>query len=279
MAIISFWSGEERESAQTLSMVAVATHMAIEHNARILVIDARFQDDTLERCYWKLNPSKDLNKTLNTGKMDIASGAEGLVSAIASNRTTPEIIPNYTKVVLKNRLDVLCGLQTDDYEDFQKALRHYQELVKVANKYYDYVFIDLSKTLDEATTRAILEVSTIMVYTMPQNLQLIDKYIERRSQDEFVKKDNVIPLLTNVDENSKYNVKNATRYVSNKQELANVLHNTTFMECACEGSVSSFFLKTRLSSNAQDKNGEFIKSVNGVCKQILALIEELKYKL
>ncbi len=278
MAIISFWSGEERESAQTLSMVAVATHMAIEHNARILVIDARFQDNTLERCYWKLNPSKDLNKTLNTGKMDIASGAEGLVSAIASNRTTPEIIPNYTKVVLKNRLDVLCGLQTDDYEDFQKALRHYQELVKVANKYYDYVFIDLSKTLDEATTRAILEVSTIMVYTMPQNLQLIDKYIERRSQDEFVKKDNVIPLLTNVDENSKYNIKNATRYIGAKLELAGILHNPTFMECACEGSVSSFFLKTRLSSSAQDKNGDFIKSVSGVCKQILDLIEELKYK-
>ena len=35
MAIISFWSGEDKQSAQTLSMVAVATYMAIEHNYRI----------------------------------------------------------------------------------------------------------------------------------------------------------------------------------------------------------------------------------------------------
>ena len=57
MAIISFWSGESKESAQTLSMVAVATYMAIEHNYRILVIDGTFQDDTLERCFWNINPN------------------------------------------------------------------------------------------------------------------------------------------------------------------------------------------------------------------------------
>ena len=60
MAIISFWSGENRESAQTLSMVAVATQMAIEHNYRILVIDTTFQDDTLERCFWKINQRQNL---------------------------------------------------------------------------------------------------------------------------------------------------------------------------------------------------------------------------
>ena len=58
MAIISFWSGENKESAQTLSMVAVATYMAIEHNYRILVIDGTFKDDTLERCFWNMNPNK-----------------------------------------------------------------------------------------------------------------------------------------------------------------------------------------------------------------------------
>ena len=59
MAIISFWSGESKSTAQTLSMVAVATYMAIEHNFRILVVDATFQDDTLERCFWKLEGKKN----------------------------------------------------------------------------------------------------------------------------------------------------------------------------------------------------------------------------
>ena len=92
MAIISFWCGDKKESGQTLSMAAIATQMCVEHNMRTLIVDATFDDDTLERCFWNVNKSKSFAKQLNQGKIDIASGAEGLVSAVASNKTSPEII-------------------------------------------------------------------------------------------------------------------------------------------------------------------------------------------
>ena len=112
MAIIGFWSGSKKETGQTLSVTSIATHMSIEHNYKILLIDATFDDDTMERCFWTVNDKKDVAKLLNKGKMDISSGAEGLLSAVASNKTTPEIVKNYTRVVFNNRLDVLCGLKT-----------------------------------------------------------------------------------------------------------------------------------------------------------------------
>lgn len=278
MAIISFWSADSKATAQTLSMVAVATHMAIEHNFRILVVDATFKDDTLERCFWKLEGKKSLAKDLNMGKMDISSGAEGLVSAVASNRTTPEIIPNYTRVVLKNRLDILCGLETDNEQEYEKSISHYMSLIKTANKYYDFVFVDLPKTLNNNHITKILESSNIIVYPFIQNLKLIDSYKEKLVKEPILKKGNVIPVLTNADEKSKYNVKNASRYIGAKKELASIQHNANFMESACEASVANFFLKTRLATTPQDKNSEFIKSVAGVSKQILEKIEELKYK-
>lgn len=278
MAIISFWSGEKKQSGQTLSMVATATHMAVEHNLRILMVDATFQDDTIDRCYWRVNDKKDVNKILNKGKMDIASGAEGLVSAVASNKTSPEIIPNYTKVVLKNRLDVLCGLKTQIPEEYQKSLMLYKDLLNVANKYYDMVFVDVAKTLDEDTTKALLKASQVIVYTFPQNLKLIDRYMEIASTEEILKNSMVVPVMSNADNDSTYNVKNATRYIGAKQELAAIEHNATFMVSACEAGVSSFFLSTRLSKKTEGKNFEFVKSVDGVCKQILYKLEELKYK-
>jgi len=64
MAIISFWSGDNKESGQTLSAAAVATLMALEHNYRVLLIDATFSDDTLERCFWKINAKKEENGDL-----------------------------------------------------------------------------------------------------------------------------------------------------------------------------------------------------------------------
>ena len=53
MAIISFWSEGTKETSQSLSLVALATHMAIEHNAKILIVDATFDDDTISRCFFK----------------------------------------------------------------------------------------------------------------------------------------------------------------------------------------------------------------------------------
>ena len=135
MAIIGFWSGSKKECGQTLSIAAIATHMAIEHNYKILLIDATFDDDTMERCFWTINNKNSVAQMLNKGKMDISSGAEGLLSAVASNKTTPEIVKNYTRVVFNNRLDVLCGLKTKSPEEFTKALIHYNDLVKTANNY------------------------------------------------------------------------------------------------------------------------------------------------
>ena len=94
MAIVSFWSGHKKASGQTLSMLATATQMSIQHNMRCLVVDATFDDDTVERAYWSVKGKKNIAQTLNQGKLDIASGAEGLVSAVASNKTSPDIVAN-----------------------------------------------------------------------------------------------------------------------------------------------------------------------------------------
>ena len=129
MAIISFWSDDKKTSGQTLAMAAIATQMCVEHNMRTLMIDANFDDDTLERCFWNVKQTNSLARALNAGKIDIASGAEGLVSAIASNKATPEVISSYTKIIFKNRLDVLPGLKTKVFEDYDKSLMLYKDFL------------------------------------------------------------------------------------------------------------------------------------------------------
>jgi cellulose biosynthesis protein BcsQ len=279
MAIVSFWSGNEKSSAQTLSAVAVATHMSIEHNYKIIVIDANFNDDTIERCFWNTKTKKSVAQSLNKGKIDLASGAEGLVSAVASNKTSPEIVKNYTKVVFKNRLDVLLGLKTKIFEDYEKSLMLYKDLINTANKYYDFVFVDLPKTVKKDYTRALLDASTVIVYTMPQNLKLIDEYMANMNSQTTLKKGNVIPVLANAVDESKYNVKNTTRYVGEKMEVPSISYNSNFMEAASEAGVANFFLKTRLTTTAMDKNSLFVKSVDSVSKRILLKMQELKYQV
>ncbi len=278
MAVISFWSGSKKETGQTLSIAAIATRMAIEHNYKILLIDATFDDDTLERCFWKVNNrKKDVAKMLNKGKMDISSGAEGLVSAVASNKTTPEIITNYTRAVFKT-LDVLCGLKTKIPEEFTKSLMLYKDLVNIANKYYDIVLVDAEKTLKKDTTKALLEASTFIVYNFSQNLKQIDDYIEFTQEHKAVlKADKIITLLSNADDASKYNVKNVARYIKDKN-LVQVPHNKVFSDAASEAGVAQFFIKNAMSKSGNGPNADFVKSVSEIIKRIDYKIEELKYK-
>lgn len=279
MAIIGFWSGSRKETGQTVSIAAIATHMAVEHNYRILLIDATFNDDTLERCFWTVSNKKDFAQEVNKGKMDISSGAEGLVSAVASNKATPEIITNFTRVVFKNRLDVVCGLKTKNRADFIKSLMIYKDLIQTANKYYDLVFVDLEKTLDEETTKVLLEISNIIVYNFTKNLKQATEYLECMQKfPDILKKDKVIPLLSNSDDNTVYNVKNYTRFIGEKKVIASVPYNSSFVKNISEAGVAQFFLTTKLSNKLNDQNSNLVNCVEGTCKKIIDKLQELKYK-
>ncbi len=279
MAIIAFWSGSKKETGQTVSIASIATQMAVEHNYKILLVDATFDDDTMERCFWSVNTKKDLAKELNKGKMDISSGAEGLISAVASNKATPEIITNFTRVVFKNRFDVLCGLKTKVYEDYRKSMMLYKDLLKTADKYYDLVFVDLPKTLNDEITKTLLENSSIIVYTFTKNLKQADEYLDNMQKfSDILKKEIVIPLLSNSDDNVVYNVKNYTRYIGEKREISTVPYNTSFVKNISEAGVAQFFL-TNYSSKTNDKNAQFANSVDGAAKRIVEKLKELKYKI
>ena len=275
MAILTFWSGSKKETGQTLSLVAIATHMSIEYEYKTLIIDATLDDDTINRCFWKMDINRDLKRELNMGKLDFATGTEGLITAIASNKTTSEIIPNYTKVVHK-KLDVLLGLKATVASDHEKSLLLYSDLLTAANKCYDLVLVDLSKTDGRESTRQILKMSDVVMYTMSQNLKQINQYKEIKDNMPELRGKKVVPLLCNVDEFSKYNPKNVAAYVKNK-ELSHVLHNNTFLEAASEAEVAKFFYSSRLSKSFRDKNSQFVESVAEASKLVVKKFEEIRY--
>ena len=279
MAILSFWSASKKETGQTLSLVAIATYMSVEHNYKTLVIDATLDDDTIERCFWNKKTNIDnleARNNLNRGKLDIASGTEGLMSAIASNKTTPEIISNYTKVVFKNRLDILLGLKTSSFELHEKNLMMYNELIAAANKYYDLVIVDLPKTYERESVHNILQKSDVVMYTMSQNLKQIDEYIYNKNTIPELKRKNTIPIIGSVNEFSKYNLKNIANYIKEK-ETVGILYNNGFMEAASEAKISEFFLKTRLDKKAWDRNYNFFETVVNSSKKVMNKFEEIKY--
>ena len=51
MSVVTFWSDEKEQTGKTLSIAAIATHMSIEHNYRILIISTAYKDENLDNCF------------------------------------------------------------------------------------------------------------------------------------------------------------------------------------------------------------------------------------
>ena len=267
MAIITFWSSGKEETAKTLSVSAIATYMAIERNMKILAMSTNYNDTTLETCYWK--QQEDVNKKHMVG---LGNGIEELARAIMSNKASPEVMTNYTKIILKNHLEVLPSIRTDDYQEYEKLKPVYKDILKNANRYYDLIFVDLNKGQDAEITKDILEMSDLIIVNLTQRLKLINDYIKLREEEALFRQKNVLLLFGRYDKYSKYNQKNISRYMKEK-EIYTIPYSTLFFEAANEGDVPDFFFKFR-KVNENDRNGLFISEVKRVSEKIIYKLQE-----
>lgn len=276
MSIVAFWSSGKEETSKTLSMVAISTCMAMKNNYRILTVSTRYGDDTLESCFWQKTVG---NTSLNDkmGRLDIASGIEGLATALKSNRITPEVITNYTKVVYKDRLEVLLPPSTESYEEYEKIFPIYQDLLIAANKYYDIIFVDLNKGLNKQPIIDVLKIADVVVINMTQRMRTINEIVELQEKNPLFQKNNTLLLIGKYDRYSKFTSKNIARYIGIKEEILTMPYSTNFFDATNEGAVDEFFWKYR-NVNETDRNAIFIREVEKNIKSILLKLQEVQMR-
>ena len=278
MPIVTFWSSTKRETAQTLSMLAIACHMAVENNTKILIIDTNFNDPTIQNAFFPEQDSSTRKtiKLLNKGKLDIGSGIEGLSKLLASGKTSGEVITDYSKVIYKGRLEAILSYTPEDEMDEQRVKQTYKDLVKIAGQQYDYVFVDVAKGFDDQTTNDILNLSQVIVYNLTQIQRDINEYVKLKMENPLFKSGKVLPLIGRYDRYSKYTKKNIARDVGEKKEIPAVSYNTLFFENANEGQIGNYFLKFRKSLiSSNDRNAVFIDEVANAADRLVFKAQEV----
>ena len=202
MSIITFWNNSKRgHIGQTASLAAVATLMAVEHNYKILLISTEIGDMELDKAYGVSENAA--MKFLGLKEAKFNSGIEGVMKLANSGRLTPQLVGNFTKIVLKNRLEVIAGKKETGEEENEKFdANDYPDVIKIANQYYD---------IESKLTRRILEASNLIICNIEQKIEEIEKMLDLQKQEEIINGKNVIYLLNRYEKNSKYNAKNIIR--------------------------------------------------------------------
>lgn len=280
MAIITFWSNSTKQSGQTMSAMAVATYMAMERNNKILLISTGYNDDVLETAFGGFASNTSLLRSiLSKPSSGIDTGIEGISKMAASNRLTPQMIPNYTKIVFKDRLEVLFAPKvSENTANYEKIWGLYKDIITTASRYYDAIFIDLNKGLEDDRIRQILEMSNVVVVTLEQKVRKLNEFLELRQKEPLLKEKKILTLVNRFDKYSKYNSKNITRYLGLKREVLSVPYNTLYYESAEEGNVAEFFLKIR-NIDETDKNGQFMQELKRASDAIVYKLQELQMRI
>ena len=288
MSVITFFNNENVETGKTLSLAAIATYMAIEHNNRILAISTTDKKDRLGNCFWE--EEKKLKKNLgifgpNANTLDTEKGIRGLGKMFRSNKITPEIITNYTKVVFKDRLEVLLGNQDARYDT--DAMRSenlrlfdlYPNVIEAASHYYDRVFVDLDYNIPKATRDDILKSSDIVVLNISQRLSSLREFLQNKEENPLLKTPTTLLLIGRYDKYSKYNSKNISRFLKEKNHILTIPYNTLYFEAAEEAGVPDLFLRFKKLYDQEDRNVFFINEVKRATDNIIYRLQEIQANL
>ena len=271
MSIITFISEEMKETGQSISVSAIATAMAIEHNYKILLFSTEFIDKTLENCFWNSN-NRNTGLFAKANVMDVSNGLEGLVRTFASNRASGDTIRSYTKPVLKDRLDILQGPKTVDFKEYMNISNYFSQIIDLANQTYDIVLVDLSKKMPKESKDKILNISDLIVLSLNQNMMSINNFLKLKTTNEFYTKNNVIIMLGKYNPNSKYSNKNVARYLKEKNIPIVVPYNILLADDCSEGKIIDYFLKVQRLVGYDNKDTYFIK-------QLRQTSNSLEYKM
>ena len=278
MAIVSFWSNGEKGTGKTSSIVALATHMAIEHNYRILVISTSLNDDTMKNAFWQEEKQrKNLGLFGPNANVAMQNGIEGLNRFIRSNKVSPDIVTNYTRIVFKDRLEVLLGYSGDE-EHYKEIKISYPSIIEIAGNFYDLVLVDIDSNLGEDIEKEIIHRSDIIVATISQRLSSINKYNEAKEQNQTLQNPKTLILVGRYDRFSKYTTKNITRYLREKNEVNGIPYNTLFFEACEEAGVQDLFLKLRRINDDTDRNVLFLKEIQRLSDNIIYRLQDLQMR-
>lgn len=272
MAIITFWNDGKAETGQSMTIAAIATTLAINYDYKILMINTKYNDSSLEHAF---EPKNTVNSMFAKGKMDLATGISGVAKAIMSNKTSPEIIANYTKIILKN-LELLTEKKISK-EEFDRYIIYLKDIIRLANKYFDIVLVDLEGDIENQQIKQILEMSTIRVVTLTQNLNIIDNFIKEKEKNLILQDANKIISIGKYDSKSKYTVKNVAKYIKEKNVFG-IPYNTMFSMDAPEGKVADYIIRFRKVSSS-NINAEFVTSINKETDEIISMVKEAQRKI
>lgn len=188
------------------------------------------------------------------------NGIEGLDRIIRSNRISPDIITDYTRVALRGRLEVLQGY-SGSKEQYKEIQKQYLQIINLSKQVYDMVIVDIDRKLDNKTKIELINQTDVIVAMTTQKLDNLEKLQRAIADGSLLKKENTIITLGKYDEKSRFNMKNISRNIIRMKDMVNTVpYNSVLFDDTQEGKIIDMFIRF-LSLTDKDENTFFVDEI------------------
>jgi len=277
MPIVTFWSNSKQAVGQTISAALTATTMALEKSYKTILISIDFDDKTIENCFGPQESNTAVIKSLiKTPQINLDSGVKGIFKLAESNRLTPELIQDYTKIIFNNRLEILYAPQSEQIsrQDRIEYMMKYKNIILNAARFYDYVIVDLMKGIESDAQKELLKISDIIVMNVSQGI----KEIKESLSNQYVKElsDKLVWNICRYDWKSKYNIKNILRTTLKKQHVHAIPYNTLLLEATQDLGVPELLIRFRMLKDKEGENTFFVSQIKELIEGITQKFTELR---
>ena len=130
--------------------------------------------------------------------------------------------------------------------------------------------------MPEDVSNKIIGMSDIIVVNLNQRLSSIEDFRQKKEENKDFKSAKVLLLIGRYDKYSKYNIKNITRYLGEKNQILTIPYNTLFFEASEEAGVPDLFLKFKKFIDPEDRNAFFVQEIKRASDNIIYRIQAIQ---
>lgn len=250
---VVFWSLYHGQSGTTANMLALSGFIALHSSKRTLIMHNQLQHSALEH-YLGLEASEIATK-----------GIDPIMAHLKNMSLRAEEINEYSTSILKgNRYDVLQGTMHNKKSIHQEFTDIFRASIELADKYYDYVFIDASAGENNGI-QELMETADIIVINANQSSFVLE---ETKEFYETLKPyhDKIELLIGNYDKDNKLTIRNIKGKYGFKK-IQKLPYNPIYANYLNDSKVLEF-IHINKNAGKTDPNYNYMQDLEEAAKEI-----------
>ncbi|KAA8785980.1 CO dehydrogenase nickel-insertion accessory protein CooC1 [Paenibacillus sp. 4624] len=252
MSTIAFWSPfAEMGCSSSALMSAYAT--AFQYKARVLLVNTGPAN-----CGVESGIIQDEKSSTEKSYSFEENGWDAVERLFISGSLNKHNLKDYTKPLLKERLDLLTGSVYGNERSAIEKGELIKKLLEIANQCYDLVLLDADQS--NVNSQLILQQADVVVVVLNQNMRNLEHFFEKILPEQITER-KLHVLINKYDSNSRATLANIKRGFRYKGSLSAVPYTTGYLDAINRRDVPRYLQLESLTEKKQVQKGSFASSM------------------